>query len=213
MATVLDHDEQEHLEALRAWWARYSGPILIVLIALMLGIAGYNGWRWYQRHQTAEAAVRYDALLRAAAAKDMKQVDDLSGEIIEQYAGSGFAPLAALLAARVHFDAGDMNNARAKLQWALEHANPSEYRGMARLRLASVAVEQKAYDEAHKLLATDVPAPMAALAAELNGDIYVLQGMKTEARAAYHSAQSAAGTDDPALRERLQKKLDDLGAA
>src|SRR5579864_7387626 len=105
MARAYDHEEQEQLAQLKAWWARYGNAIFTVVMAVLLGVAAYNGWRWYQRSHAAEAAVSFDVLLMAAADKDAMKVDDVSGEILEKYSSTGYAPLAALVAARVHYDA------------------------------------------------------------------------------------------------------------
>jgi predicted negative regulator of RcsB-dependent stress response len=213
MARAYDHEEQEQLAELKAWWARYGNAILTVLTAVLLGVAAFNGWRWYQRVHASEAAASYDVLLKAAADKDMKRVDDASGEILEKYPGTGYAPLAALLAARVHYDAGDLKNAQAKLQWVVDHAKDGEFRDMARLRLANVLVDQKGYDDAQKVLDSVSTGQLGALAADLKGDIYMLQGKRADARGAYKTALDRADAKDPNFKDRVQRKLDGLGAA
>jgi predicted negative regulator of RcsB-dependent stress response len=212
MANAYDHEEQEQLAELKAWWGRYGNAILSVVTAVLVGVAGYNGWRWYQRVHASEAATTYEMLLKAAAEKDMKRVDDAAGEILEKYPGTGYAPLAALMAGRVHYDAGDLKNAQAKLQWVVDNAKDAELRDMARLRLANVLIDQKAFDDAQKLLDANTTGQLGALAADLKGDIYVLQGKPAEARGAYKTALERAGSKDPNFRDRVQRKLDGLGA-
>jgi len=213
MAKAYDHEEQEQLAELKAWWARHGNAILSVVTAVLVGVAGYNGWRWYQRVHASEAAGTYEVLLKATAEKDMKRVDDAAGEILEKYPGTGYAPLAALLAARVHYDAGDLKNAQAKLQWVVDNAKDAELRDMARLRLANVLIDQKAFDDAQKLLDANMAGQLAAMAADLKGDIYILQGKPAEARGAYRTALDRADAKDPGFRDRVQRKLDGLGAA
>jgi|SRR5579871_714313 len=210
MVKAYDHEEQEQIAELKAWWARYGNAVLTVVTAVLLGVAAFNGWRWYQRAHASEAAGSYEVLLKAAADKDMKRVDDASGEILEKYPSTGYAPLAAFLAARVHYDAGDFKNAQAKLQWVVDNARDEEFRNMARLRLANVLVDQKAFDEAQKVLAPDMPGQLGALAAELKGDIYVLQAKPGDAKAAYKTALDKADSKDSNFRERVQRKLDGL---
>lgn len=213
MARAYDHEEQEQLAQVKAWWAQYGNALLTVITAVLLGIGGFNAWRWYQRVHAGEAAASYDVLLKAAGEKDTKKVGDIAGEILEKYAGTGYAPLAALVASRVYYDAGDLANARAKLQWVVDNAKDPEFQGMGRLRLANVLIEQKAYDEAHKALQADMPESLAALAADLQGDIYSLQGKPADARAAYKTALEKADAKDASFRERVQRKLDGLGTA
>jgi predicted negative regulator of RcsB-dependent stress response len=213
MANAYDHEEQELLAELKAWWARYGNALLTVLTAVLVGVAGYNGWRWYQRVHASEAAGSYELLLKAATEKDMKRVDDAAGEILEKFPGTGYAPLAAFMAARVHYDAGDLKNAQAKLQWVVDHAKDVELRDMARLRLANVLIDQNAFAEAHKLLDAEMSGQLAALAADLQGDLYALQGKTAEARSAYKTALDRADAKDPNFKDRVQRKLDGLGAA
>src|SRR3974390_1184770 len=213
MAKAYDHEEQEQIAQLKAWWARYGNAVLTVVTAVLLGVAGFNGWRWYQRGHASEAAASYEILLKAATDKDMKRVDDAAGEILEKYSATGYAPLAALLAARVHYDAGDLKNAQVKLQWIVDHAKDGELRDMARLRLANVLVDEKAFDEAQKALPGDMSGPFGAARAALRGDIYVRQGKPAEARGAYKTALDRADAKDPNFKERVQRKLDGLGAA
>ena len=46
----LDLEEQEKLEELKAWWRQYGNLILMAIIAASLAVAGWGGWRWYQRN-------------------------------------------------------------------------------------------------------------------------------------------------------------------
>jgi len=71
---------------------------------------------WYQRSQSAQAAVLYDTLQKAARANDLKATRETAGAILENFPRSAYAPLAALVSAKVHFQAGDLKTARAQLQ-------------------------------------------------------------------------------------------------
>jgi predicted negative regulator of RcsB-dependent stress response len=82
---------------------------------------------------------------------------------------------------------------------------------MARLRLAAVHAEAKAYDEALKLLAEPVPAPFEALRADRQGDVLVLQGKSADAVAVYQRAHAAMG-DRVDYRRFVEAKLAALGA-
>ena len=72
-----------------------------------------------------------------------------------------------------------MKTAQAQLAWAAENAK-DEPRDLARLRLAAVLLDEKAYDEALKQLAAEPPA-FAARFDELKGDVLAAQGKKPEA--------------------------------
>jgi len=212
MATY-DLEEQEQLAELKAWWKRYGDLVLGIFIVAMLVLAAWNGWRWYQRTQSLEAAALYETLQKAARASEAKAARDAAGTILERYSGTAYAPLAALVSAKVHYASGDLKTARAQLRWALDNAKVEEVRTIARLRLASVLMDDDALDEAFKLVEAKPSAGFEALYASLRGDILLAQQKPSEARAAYQSALEQADKGDPTLRETLRLKLDALGGA
>jgi len=76
--------------------------------------------------------------------------------------------------------------------------------------LAGILLENKAYDEALKSLSGTFSKDFAPLASDRRGDILLLQGKKTEARAEYEKAYK--GLDERAEYRRLvEVKLNALG--
>ena len=67
MATHLDLEEQEQLDALKHFWNKWGNLITWVLIAVLGAYAAWNGWQYWQRRQAAMAAVLYDEIDRAGA--------------------------------------------------------------------------------------------------------------------------------------------------
>lgn len=211
MASNLDLQEQEQIDELKAWWGRWGNLVLTGATLALLLVAAYNGWQWYQRSQADSAAVAYEAVQQGAQEKDRKKVRDAAGEILEKYPRTGYAPLAALVSAKVHFDSGDLKTARAQLQWVVDNAREPELQSIGRLRLANLLADEKAYDDALKVIGEKIEKPFLPLAANLKGDILVLQGKKPDARAAYKDALEKADAKDNTLRDRVQLKLDALG--
>jgi predicted negative regulator of RcsB-dependent stress response len=209
--STYDLEEQEQLAELKAWWKTNGNTVLTAAIVVLLVVAAWNGWTWYQRAQAAQAGALYDTLQKAARANDAKATRDAAGAILENYPRTTYAALAALTSAKVHFQAGDLKTARAQLTWVIEHARSAQVREIARLRLANVLLDDGAPDEALKVL-DDKPEPaFEALFAAGRGDILVAQKKPAEARAAYRAALDKAGDKDAALRESLRLKLDALG--
>jgi predicted negative regulator of RcsB-dependent stress response len=209
--STYDLEEQEQLAALKAWWKEHGGAILLGATVVLAAIAAWNGWTWYQRSQSAQAAVLYDTLQKAARANDLKATRETAGAILENFPRSAYAPLAALISAKVHFQAGDLKTARAQLQWVIEHAGSDEIRAIATLRLASVLLDDNEPDAALKILEAKPPPGFEALYASLRGDILVTQKKRSEARAAYKAALEKA--EAGALRDALRLKLEALGDA
>jgi predicted negative regulator of RcsB-dependent stress response len=207
--STYDLEEQEQLAALKAWWSEHGGGIVLGAILVAAAVAAWNGWTWYQRTQSAQAAALYDTLQKAARANDLKATRETSGSILENYPRSAYAPLAALVSAKVHFQAGDLKTARAQLQWVIERASSDEIRSIAALRLASVLLDDKEPEAALKVLEAKPHPSFEALYAAQRGDILSVQKKRAEARAAYKSALEKAEAGP--LRETLRLKLEALG--
>lgn len=231
-----DLEEQEQLDSLKTWWKMNGNLVTGAVVVAALAVIGWTGWNRYQASQAGQAAVIYGALQQAVAMNDGQRVKAAAGELSDKFAGTAYAPLGAMLAARLSFDSGDLKNAQAQLTWAAEHGK-DEVKDLARLRLAAVLLDEKAYDDALKQLDGTHTAAFDARFAEMKGDVLGAQGKKAEARAAYQqalgkpadkagekagekAADKANGKTDTAdksgptgvYREVLQQKLDSLGA-
>jgi len=220
MATY-DLEEQEQLDELKTWWKMYGNLVTGILVVVALAAASWQGWNWWQRQQAAQASAIFSGLQTAAVQKDAKRARELAGELIDKYSSTAYAGMGTLVAARVQVDAGDARNARVQLAWAAENAKDPGLRELARLRLAAVMLDEKAYDEALKQLAAEPPAAFAPRFAELRGDIFAAQGKTAEARDAYDAAlakfDGQAKGDETRQRagysELVQAKRDSLGTA
>ena len=224
MATY-DLEEQEQLAEMKAWWKQYGNLVVGLLTAAAIGALAWQGWNWYQRNQTAQASMVYSVLQKSVLEKDSQRTKAASGELLEKFGGTTYAPLGALITAKALFDAGDVKTAKVQLTWVVEHGK-DELRDLARLRLAAVLLDEKAYDEALKQLDGSVSAGFAARFAENRGDLLNAQGKKPEARSAYQVALAKLDEGDKTgkgknslqdkqanapYREMLQQKLDSLG--
>ncbi len=209
--STYDLEEQEQLAALRAWWKQYSGIVTVVLIGILLTLSAWQGWNWYQRNQAGQAASIYEQLQKAVRVNDIKASRDATGSILEQYPRTIYAPLAALLSAKIHYQAGDLKTARVQLQWAVDHAPSIQFKSIARLRLANVLVDDQAPEEAAKLLEEKAIDEYEALFSIARGDILLSQKKLQEARTAYKSALNSPAKLDSSMRELVQLKLDALG--
>ncbi|MBK7848043.1 MAG: tetratricopeptide repeat protein [Zoogloea sp.] len=213
---AFDLEEQEQISQIKGWWEQYGTVVTAVAVVAALASVGWQGWSWYRGKQGAEASALYGVVQQAAAERNAQKAREAAGTIIEKYSGTPYANLAALMSAKVQSDVGDLKNARVPLAWAAEKANDPALRSLARLRLASVLLDEKAYDEALAQVQAPVDADMAARFADLKGDILVAKGKPEEARAAYKEAVDAlAGatkSEASALREIAQAKLDAVGS-
>jgi len=209
-----DLQEQEQLDAFKAWWRINGNRVTAAATVVLVAVLAYQGWTWYSIRQAAAASVLYEEFERAAASKDPKdavKARDLAGSLIDQHGSTVYAAMAALREAKSNIDAGDLKTAKAQLTWATEQAAPKELALLARVRLAGILLDEKAYDQALQVLGTNVPDAFASEFADRRGDVYAAQGKLADARAAYTEALSKAGAQP--LRGLIQMKLDALPGA
>jgi len=207
-----DHEEQEQLDTFKAWWAQYGNLTTWVLIAVLLAFSGWSGWKYYQRDQSAKAALLYEEIVKAVEAKDAAKVARAASDIKDKFSRTAYAQMGALSAAKSAFDANDLKSAKAHLQWIVENGRADEFKAIAKIRLAGVLLDEKSYDEGLKLLEGEFPETFAALVADRRGDLLVALNKTDLARTAYQAALDKTEIKNPA-RQLIQLKLDALGAA
>ena len=207
-----DLQEQEQLDEIKGWWKEHGKLVILFIAAFAVALSAYHGWRYYRQSQATAAFTLYGQMEQADHAGDAKKVRAIAGRIVDEYGSTAYGVLAALVAARHAFAAGDLPQAKARLQWVIERARNAEIRDVARLRLAAVLLDEKNYAEALKLVETKPVDGMAALYADMKGDILVAQGKPAEARDAYQFALDKSQANSP-YRATVQLKLDALGEA
>ena len=211
MASHLDLEEQEQLDELKHFWKRWGDLITWVLIAVLGSYAAWMGWQSYSAKQAAQSAALYDTVERAAVTGDMALLDRSVTDIKDKFASTSYAQQAALLAARLYQIKSRPNDAKAQLSWVIEKSGDEGYQSLARLRLAALLIEDKAFDEARKQLSAKSPAAFAPLMADRLGDVDMLQNQPAEA--VKHYQQAWKGFEPNAEYRRLVAvKLAALGA-
>lgn len=207
-----DLEEQEQLEALKQWWKRYGNTVLGALTVVLLAVAGWRGWMWYQDHRAGQAMGYYEALEDAARRNDADSAARLKAAaqtLRDDFGATPYATRGALLAAQALADSKDLDGARAQLEWVAA-SKDTALAPVARLRLAGLLLDQKRHDDALAQLANP-PAAFAALYADRRGDVLAAQGKPDEARKAWETARDglvAAG--DTRLASVVQLKIDIL---
>ena len=210
MATHLDLEEQEQLDQLKHFWKQYGNPITWGLIVVLAAFTGWNVYQYWQRNQASQASAMYDEVERVLRANDPQKVDRAFGDMKDKFGSTAYAQQAGLLVAKSYYEAGKIDQAKAALSWVAEKSSDEGYQAIARLRLAAVLLESKAFDEALKQLSGTFPADFQALVADRKGDIFQLKGDKAQALAEYNKAYK--GMDERTEYRRLVEiKLNALG--
>jgi predicted negative regulator of RcsB-dependent stress response len=205
------HDEQESIESVKAWWAKWGNATTWIVLVVLVIAAGYNGWNFWQRRQAAEASVLYDHLQQAVNGKDQALVSRVASDMEDKFGGTAYAPMGALAAAKAFYAAGNAAGAKTQLQWVIDHAKDDEYKQIAKLRLALVLLDEKNYDAGLKLLADAPLDAFKGVIADRRGDLLAAQGKRDDARSAYKLALETLPANDTSARQLIQFKLDALG--
>ncbi|MBK1782351.1 tetratricopeptide repeat protein [Advenella sp. WQ 585] len=181
---AFDLEEQEKIDALRAWWDRWGTPIMSVVTVVMLAFLAWYGWQWYQSNQSRQA-LGYFEVIQSASVNDDKaaatRVHEASAILRKDYANTSYTGRAVLLAANFLANNNQPEAAQAQLEWLITQTDSfPELVPVARLGMASLLADQEKYDEALLQLANP-PASFKALFLDRAGDVLVAQGKKQEA--------------------------------
>ncbi|PTN11594.1 YfgM family protein [Nitrosomonas aestuarii] len=209
MATY-NREEEDKIEGIKAWWNRFGTAITVVLAVMMATFGGTQVWKYYQQQQAQQAADLYVLLKQVQTTEDFEKISDAAHLLTEGYPSSGYAPRAALIAARSSIKAGDMQRAKTQLQWILDHAKEPEMKDLARLRLASVLFDEENYNEALRHLNTKHIDSFSGLYDDLKGDVLLASGKIEEARLSYQAAINNLNKNNSYFNI-VQMKLDALG--
>lgn len=208
---VYDLEEQENIEALKAWWQQYGKLVIAVAVAFVIGVVGIQAWRYHKEQQALKAATVFSDLEEAVRLNDAKKSLELAKKLATEFARTAYGARGGIVAAKVLFDAGDLKGAEELLRGALESAQDEPIRALANLRLSAVLLDQKKYDDAIKVVNAPPSEAFAALFADARGDVLVAQNKIEEAKAAYQVALDKL-PKSAAYRNVVEVKRDALGA-
>lgn len=211
MSNHLDLEEQEQLEQLKAFWGQYGNAITWGLILVFSAFAAWNGFQYWQRQQASQASALFDEVERMAAAGDPSKALRAFEEMKNRYPATAYAQHAALLLAKASVQAGKTEDAKVPLRWAIEHGKDAALSSVARLRLASVLLESKEYDEAAKIVESEPgDTEYLSLFQDRRGDVLTAKGDKPAAVESYKKAYASSATK-PELQRLVRIKLNALG--
>jgi len=199
--------DEERAEAIKNWWKK-NGLSVLVGVGLGLGIVfGWRAWMDYRETLKQQASAAFEQLLVDADTQATESVLAQSERLREEFSGTTYATLAALVQARVALKAGSQADARAILEQVIATTSDPGLVRIATLRLVRVLIVADDLETAADLVAKhdDIGAFGGAFSA-LRGDIAATQGRTADARVAYEKAL-AGGAPHP---DQIRMKLDNL---
>ncbi|MGD8642707.1 MAG: tetratricopeptide repeat protein [Chromatiales bacterium] len=202
--------EEEKVEAIKEWWRENGRSVVAGVVLGLGGLFGWRGWVDYREGQAEAASLAYVEMRQAAQAGLTEAALAQGTSLREDYASTPYAALAALEAARIAVEDGDLATAETELRWAVDQARQDSVRELARLRLVRVLSAQGNYAAALGLLdSAPFSTAYEALVYELRGDIHRARGEREQAIEAYEQALATArGSTD-----YLRMKRDDLAVS
>ena len=210
MANHLDLEEQEQLDQLKHFWSTWGTLISSVLVVVFCLVAVWNGYQFWQNREALQASALLDAVESAEKTGDKNRLEQAFNDIRSKYASTIQAGQAGLIVAKVEVEKNNLDAAQNALEWVAGHASDNGYKALAQLRLASLLMGKKYYDDALKHLSGKFPVEFDSVAADRKGDVFVLQNKKQEAIKEY-SRSYAALNEGAEYRRLLEVKLNALG--
>lgn len=212
--------EEEQIEAIKKWWKDNGTSVIVGVLLALSAVFGWKTWQTHDIERAEKASVAYEAVVNAvenaqstdADSLENSTVNHLGEKMLEEYKGTTYSELTALLLAKHAVEKDDLEGAVKQLQWAVDNTDDESIRMVAKLRLAKVLLAQNKADDALAILNSEQVAAFEATVEELKGDIYLSKDDKDQARRAYKTA-SAAAKKANIPRPLLDLKLDDIAVS
>ena len=208
-----DLEEQEQLAAFKAWGKLHGQKVISAAIAVLLVVVAYQSWGAYQGQQSLKASAKYEMLIKLDAndPQNLKAVQSISGELMENFSGTPYAGRAAVTGAKANMAANEMKAARKQLEWAADHAKEEAIQAIALLQVAALQFQEKDLDGALKTLGKSHAEGFEGLFLDLKGDVLLAQNKKAEAKKSYEDALKQLDSEGR-YRQYTLHKLDALGS-
>ena len=190
--------EEQQVEAIKKFWKDNGSAIVI---GAVLGLGGLWSWRYYNDTQLAAketASAEYQTLVTSLSEEN--SLENAKAFITAQ-GNTGYAPLAAFIAAQTAVEKADFATAVTQLQQVSTLTTDPILLTVANLRLARVQFATLDYSAALETLTQVENSAYTAEKEALRGDILVAQGNFEQAQSAYSA--SIAAKEDRSVQIRL----------
>lgn len=142
-------DEEVRQEQFKKLWARYGNAVIGLAILLIVAVAGYQGWRYWQQKQSESAGDSFFAAAELAAG-------DKADEALKAFATidkTGFAELAKLREAAILAGDGKADEAvKIYDSLAASPAADQSLRDLAKMRAALVLADKASFADIEQRL-------------------------------------------------------------
>ncbi|PZW50430.1 hypothetical protein C8P66_102118 [Humitalea rosea] len=205
--------EDLRAEKTRRFWLRYGSPIAVFFIAAMIGLGGWQAWRWYEARKAATTATAFLEIHQASQVQgaDLTVMASRFAGLLPE-APAGYQMLIRMREAALLDETGE--KARAREIWntvAADSAVDPLWRDLASLLWVLHGIE---IDPPASLAARLAPlrdGPWGASARELGALVSLRAGDQDAARTALQ-ALAADPAAPQGLRDRVQRLAAQVGS-
>jgi hypothetical protein len=141
---IREVDEEVRQDEYQKIWTRHGNKIIAVAVAAVLAVAGFEGWKYFQRTQAEQASIVY---FDAAEKAEVGKLEDALAALAA-VKHQGFGQLAKMREAAVLADKGDTEKAIATYDAIVADASTDPVLAdLARIRQGYLLVDTKTPDE------------------------------------------------------------------
>ena len=187
--------EEEQLESIKKWWARYGNMITLAITLVLLCVAGYRYYYWHQAKITQQASSAYEHMIAEISSQNNQGVRSYANELTTNYKKSVYADAAHLSLAKLYITKNKFDKAIVELQNVADHSKMPALRQIAKIRIARLLAATTAYDKALNELNQVEDKVYLPVVNELKGDIYTAQGNYQQAIQSYQLAMQEVKTN------------------
>jgi hypothetical protein len=200
--TDIFHEVEEEVrkERYATLWKKYGNYVIGAAAVLVLGVAAYQYWLYYDLQQRQAVSARFAAAEQLASQGSVKSEEEFAA--LTRDAPAGYAKLAKFQLANVMLAQGKNDQAIAILRELTTDADPV-VSGTAKVRLAWTLADSAPRGEIETLIAplAGPDSPWRFSAAELRAYLDLQAGKRTEAMAQYQKL-----ADDTAAPDNLRQR-------
>lgn len=207
--------EEEQIDAIKSWWKENGRSTVIGVVIAATAVFGWRGWQDFERETAEAASTLYQSLVQQSQVQSGQLLSEerrkstiyIANQLKTDYAGSSYAQYASLWLVKHAVEQGQLEPAKAELEWLLTQKSEAPIAQVARLRLAQIMLASGRAEEGLGRLGAKPEAGFEAAFYEMKGDLLLALDRADQARDAY--ASGAAANSDNA-RPVIAMKLDDL---
>jgi len=144
-------DEEVRREQLQKLWERYGHYAIALAVLVVLGVAGWRGYDWWEAKKSAEAGASFEAAMTLAEAGKHAEAEAAFAKIATD-GTAGYRPLARMREANELAQVDSKAAVAAYEKIANDNGLSPVLRDLAALRAGALLIDSANYAQAQRLL-------------------------------------------------------------